>query len=178
LAKTFDNFEIIPRVLILGSLHAYSALVSAKLLEQLTDATILAITELPILGTGGGSDLEYVAYLAGVPGLPLASRSLLTELVIASVVSTVVTEPDKWSGYCLTPLRATPRPTSFGAGAIRDVLDAHLDWTIDHQAADGTWDPTWSWADNYPETWPAAEHAWRSILTLETLLSLRAFGRL
>ena len=178
LATTFGDFQIIPRALILGSLHAYAALMPRELLEQLTHATIEVIGELPILGTGGGSDLEYVAYLAGSPGLPQASRDLLTERVTTALPKTVITDPSKWSSYCLTPLRAAPRPTSLGAGTIRDALDAHLDWMIDHQAADGTWNPTWSWFGNYPEAWSEAEQAWRGILTLETLLSLRAFGRL
>ena len=178
LAKTFDDFEIIPRVLILGSLNAYAALMPRELLEQLTHTAIGVISELPILGTGGGSDLEYVAYLASAPGLPPASHDLLTERVVTAVPKAVVTDPAKWSGYCLTPLRATPRPTSLGAGAIREALDAHLDWTINHQAADGAWDPTWSWFGNYPDVWPDAKQAWRGILTLETLLSLREFGRL
>ncbi|MFC2106429.1 hypothetical protein ACFLS0_06745, partial [Candidatus Bipolaricaulota bacterium] len=178
LATTFGDFHIIPRALILGSLHAYAALMPRELLEELTRATIEVIGELPILGTGGGSDLEYVAYLAGAPGLPQASRDLLTERVTAALPKTVITDPSKWSSYCLTPLRAAPRPTSLGAGTIRDALDAHLDWMIDHRAADGTWDPTWSWFGDYPEAWSEAEQAWRGILTLETLLSLRAFGRL
>jgi len=178
LATTFDDFEIIPRVLILGSLYAYAALVPRTLLEQLTDAAVQAISELPILGTGGGSDLEYVAYLAGAPGLPQSSRDLLTERVTAALPKTVIIDPSEWSSYCLTPLRAAPRPTSLDAGTIRDALDAHLDWTINHQAADGAWDPTWSWFGNYPDVWPKAKQAWRGILTLDTLLSLRAFGRL
>ena len=178
LAVTFDDFQIIPRVLILGSLHRYAALMPRELLERLTDAAITAISERPALGTGGGSDLEYVAYLAVAPGLPQASRDLLIELVTAAIPKTVIMDPSRWSDYCLTPLRAAPRPTSLGARAIRDALDAHLDWTIDHQAADGAWDPTWSWFGSYPEAWPEAEQAWRGILTLETLLSLRAFGRL
>ncbi len=178
LVTTFGGFLIIPRVLILGSLHAYSAMMPRELLDRLTDTVIKAISELPVLGTGGGSDLEYVAYLAGAPGLPQASRDLLAEQVTAAVLKTVVTDPSMWSSYCLTPLRAAPRPTSLGAVAIRDVLDTHLDWTIDHQAADGFWDPTWSWPGNYPEAWLEAEQVWRGILTLETLLNLRAFGRL
>jgi len=177
LAAAFHDFQIIPRVLILGSLHSYAAM-PRELLERLTDAALTAISERPTLGTGGGSDLEYVAYLAVAPGLPQASRDLLTELVTATVPKVVITDPSEWSGYCLTPLRAAPRPTSLGAQAIRDALDAHLDWTIDHQAADGAWDPTWSWFGSYPEAWAEAEQAWRGILTLETLLSLRAFGRL
>jgi hypothetical protein len=184
LARTFNDFTIIPRVLILGSLQAYAALVPRDVLEPLTDSAIQAIGDVPVLGTGGGSDLEYVAYLASAPGLPQATRDLLTERVAAAVPQTVIADPTQWGDYCLAPLRAAPRPTSLGAGAIRNALDAHLDWTIDHQAVDGSWSPTWSWAptsseySSYPQTWPIAKQAWRGILTLETLLSLRAFGRL
>ncbi len=178
LAKTFGDFRIIPRALILGSLHAYAALMPRELLLQLTDTTIQTISDLPMLGTGGGSDLEYVAYLAQAPGLPQPSRALLTERVTAAVPQTVIPDPARWSGYCLTPLRAAPYPTSLGAASIRDALEAHLDWTIDHQSPDGAWEPTWSWLGRDPDVWPKAEGEWRGILTLETLLSLRAFGRL
>ena len=177
LDRTFDRFKIIPRALIVGSLHVYAALVPPTLLGRLTDAVVETVGDLKVLGTGGGSDLEYVAYLAEAPGLPEASRALLTERVKAAVSAAVVREASQWGTYCLTPLRAAPRPTSLGARAIRAVLDRHLDWTIDHQSADGAWAPTWSWFGDYPETWPVAEREWRSVLTIETLISLRAFGR-
>lgn len=178
LANTFHDFLIVPRVLILGSLHTYAALVSRKLLEQLTYSAIEEITERPVLGTGGGSDLKYAAYLAAAPGLPQASRDLLTERVTSAVPQVVVTDSSRWSDYCLTPLRAAPRATSLGAPAIRDALDAHLDWSIEHQSANGAWDPTWSWFGDYPEMWPKAKQEWQGILTLNMLLSLRSFGRL
>jgi len=178
LANTFHDFLIVPRVLILGSLHAYAALVPPKLLEELTHSAIETIATRPVLGTGGGSDLEYVAYLATAPGLPQASRDLLTDRVAAAVPQVVVTDSSKWSGYCLTPLRAAPRPTSLGASSIRQVLDAHLDWSIEHQADDGAWNPTWSWFGDYPEVWPEAREEWRGILTLTMLRSLQSFGRL
>lgn len=178
LAKTFGNFLIVPRVLILGSLQAYAALIPRDILESLTDSIIQTIAELPVLGTGGGSDLEYVAYLASAPGFPQATRDLLAERITAAVPQAVIADPGQWANYCLTPLRAAPRPTSLGAGAIRSVLDAHLDWTIDHQATDGSWSPTWTWFGNHPDAWLVASQAWRGILTLEMLLSLRAFGRL
>ncbi len=178
LARTFDNFRIIPRVLILGSLQAYAALMPQALLDELMDHAVQVIAELPVLGSGGGSDLEYVAYLAEAPGLPQATRELLRERVIAAVPEVVVSDPALWSDYCLTPLRAAPRPTSLGADGIRQATEAHLDWTLDHQASDGAWGPTWSWGDSYPEIWAQAKTAWRGILTLDALLSLRAFKRL
>ena len=178
LAKTFHDFLIIPRVLILGSLHAYAALVPRELLERLTDAVSLALAEVPVLGTGGGSDLEYAAYLATAPGLPSSARNLVTERVTSAVPKVTVRNPEEWSAYCLTPLRAAPLPTSLGASEIRETLDTHLDWMIDHQAEDGAWNPTWSWFGHYDEVWPDAKREWKGHLTLETLLSLKAFHRL
>ncbi len=46
------------------------------------------------------------------------------------------------------------------------------------QTPEGTWEPTWTWGGFYPEAWEQAKTEWRGHLTLETLASLEAFGRL
>jgi hypothetical protein len=65
---------------------------------------------------------------------------------------------------------------------VADLLDAalqkHLDYQIANQSLEGTWDPVWTWGDTFPDAWQQARQEWRSHLTLETLTSLRAFGRL
>ncbi|MEN8151652.1 MAG: hypothetical protein ABFS86_17685 [Planctomycetota bacterium] len=178
LARRFGDFCIIPRALIAGVFHRLDTRVPTDMLQRLTAAVIGAVEDLDVLGTGGGSDLEYVAFLAQSPGLSRTSRAVLAERVEAAVRQRVVRDPTAWSEYCLTPLRAVPAPTSLGVDIIRDALEAHLDWTVDHQAVDGAWEPTWSWGDDYPDVWPVAEREWRGILTLSALRSLRAFGRL
>jgi hypothetical protein len=178
LAKTFDQFRIIPRVLLMAMLHHYAAQVPAKMLRSLTDAVIETISGVDVLGTGGGSDLEYVLILAQVPGLPNSARDLLVERLRHAVPSVVVRDPAKWNGYCITPLRAAPTPTSVGADAIRDLTETHIDWILGRQTEEGTWNPTWSWSGGYPEAWAEAEREWKGILTLEVLLSLRAYGRI
>ena len=67
---------------------------------------------------------------------------------------------------------------SFAVCLIGDDVQAHLDYQIDHQTPEGTWDPVWTWGDFYPEVWPQARQEWRGHLTLETLTSLQAFGRI
>jgi hypothetical protein len=68
-----------------------------------------------------------------------------------------------------------PSPQSLGADLIADALQAHLDYEVEHQSSDGTWDPTWTWGDSYPEMWEQAKLEWRGHLTLETLTAVNEF---
>ena len=49
---------------------------------------------------------------------------------------------------------------------------------VREQTTDGSWAPTWSWADEFPDVWPVARREWQGVLTLDALRTLRAFGRL
>lgn len=178
LARLFDDFRIIPRALILGSLHHFSALVPANWLDGVTEKTVRYVEMVEVLGAGGGSDLEYVISLAETKGLPQYDAARLKTRIQAAVPAAVVRDPAKWGSYCVTPLRIAPSPKSLGADLIQDELQMHLDYQIAHQTPEGTWDPTWSWGDSYPEAWEQARLEWRSHLTLETLTALRAFGRI
>ncbi len=178
LAKTFDEFRVIPRALIVALLHHYAALVPAKTLAAVTKSLTESIAKLDVLGSGGGSDLEYFLYLARVAGLPRPLRELLVERLEHDVPRVVERDAEKWSSYCLTPLRAAPTPTSIGATQIREISETYLDWLIDQQTEEGCWNPTWTWFGEYPEVWPVAERHWKGILTIENLLYLQAYGRL
>jgi hypothetical protein len=52
-----------------------------------------------------------------------------------------------------------------------------LDYVVDQQSPHGYWDVTWDWND-YPDVWKTAKTEWRGVLTLETLTSLKAYGRI
>ena len=178
LAKTFDDFRVIPRALIVALLHHYAAQVPAETLAAVSEALTETIAGLEVLGSGGGSDLEYFLYLAQVAGLPRPIRGLLVERLEHDVPRVVERDPEKWSTYCLTPLRAAPTPTSIGAPQIREISEAYLDWVIDQQTEEGCWNPTWTWFGVYPEIWPVAARHWKGILTLEHLLYLQAYERM
>ena len=61
---------------------------------------------------------------------------------------------------------------------LRNAVEDNLDYLIDTQATDGSWQPSWSWGDAYPEEWPRARQEWQGVLTLEALLWLKRYGRL
>ena len=177
LARLFDNFRIIPRALIVGSLHHFSTLVPADWLDGVTEETVRYIENVEVLGGGGGSDLEYAINLAEAKNLPPHYRARLVTRIRETIPTAIIRNPAKWDTYCITPLKIVPSPKSLGADLIQDELQMHLDYQIEHQTSEGTWDPTWSWGDFYPDVWKQARAEWRGYLTLQTLTTLKAFGR-
>jgi hypothetical protein len=178
LARLFDGFRIIPRALIVASLHHYSTLVPAGWLDEVTEETVGTIEVVEVLGEGGGADLRYAISLAEAKGLPQHYTARLKARIQASIPAVVVRDPARWDSYCITPLRAVLSPQSLGADLIADALQMHLDSQIAQQTLQGSWDPTWSWGGTYPEAWAQARLEWRGHLTLETLTQLDAFGRI
>ena len=174
LARTFDDFRVIPRALIVGLLHRFGGHLPAEWLDEATEATVSCVERLEVLGEGGGSDLEYVVHLARTDALPEPYRCRLIARIRAAIPEAVERDPAVWSTYCVTPLRAVPSPDSIGADLIASQLEANLDGLIDRQCPDGAWDPTWDYP--YSGDMAPARSEWRGILTLDALTTLRAFG--
>jgi len=178
LADTFDDFLIIPRAQLVGLLHHFSRDVPARWLEDVTERTVADVETIEALGTGGGDDLAYALSLAEEEALPERFRQRLLERLRDAVPRAVSHDPAQWHTYCLRPLKVIHSPTSPVADLIEDAIQADLDYQIERQTPEGTWDPVWTWGDAYPEAWEQARHEWRGHLTLETLTILRAFGRI
>ncbi len=178
LGLRFDGFRIIPRVLITGLLHHYSALVPAGWLDGVTEETVGYIETADILGSGGGSDLEYAIHLAESENLPGHYKERLQTRILRAIPEVICRNPDDWHSYCITPLRVAASPESLGAELIWDELQLNLDFQVTHQTAEGCWQPTWSWGGRYPEVWNQARQEWCGYLTLQTLAQLDAFGRI
>jgi hypothetical protein len=92
------------------------------------------------------------------------------------VIEHKLAEPDlnvNAPGDVHTPLDYAPSPHSLARALFSDeVITAHLDALVAAQQPDGGW--MFKWTD-----WnPAATLEWRGWLTVETLLTLRAYGRL
>jgi len=178
LAKTFDDYLVIPRAGILASLCHYHDLLPAWWLDDMINATIKEISGMDSEQFGGGGDtLVYTRRLAETELLPFPTKYVLITRVRKLADSVVTRNPNKWSEYCAPPLKLAPTPESITAGVLADCIPAHLDYFIENQDAEGFWDVTWTWAD-YPEDWETAKVEWRGVLTLEVLKYLESFGRL
>jgi hypothetical protein len=178
LARTFDDFSVIPRADLVGLLYHYASLAPARWLRDITETTVASIETIEPLGSGGGDDLVCALHLAESEELPLPFKERLLARIRSVVPDAVSRDPGEWGSYCITPLKVAPSPESPIADLIWDALQLHLDYQIDHQTAEGSWDPVWSWGDVYPDAWMQAKLEWRGHLTLETLTVLRAFGRI
>jgi hypothetical protein len=85
----------------------------------------------------------------------------------------MVESAEEAGAYAKVPLMWAPEPDSPWRSLFSDDrIEADLDALAGRQEADG------SWPLGFPLTSPAAEHEWRGRITIEALLTLRAYGRL
>jgi hypothetical protein len=179
LARTFDDFLIIPRASVVGLLHHYVALVPADWLAELTEHTVTMLeTIADDAFAGGGDSLRYALRLVETKSLPQSYRERLVPRLCRLSRKFVSCDPQEWGGYVATPLKVAPTPDALVADVLQDGLEEYLNYQIDHQTPEGTWEPTWTWGDFYPDVWEQTKREWRGARTLETLTALKAFGRI
>ncbi len=178
LAKTFDNFKIIPRAGILAVLYRYSDLLPKGWLADITKPTITDLFDVGVeTFSGGGDALIYTRRLAETPELPQEIREKLIDRVRILANLVVTRDSAAWSQYSIPPLKLAPTPESITAATLADCIPAHLDYLVESQNPEGFWDVTWSWVD-YHDDWQIAKTEWRGILTLEALMTLEAYERI
>jgi len=178
LARTFDDFLVTPRASILAHLYHYADLVPDGWLEAVTQATIAAVKMMDDEKFGGGGDaLNYLRKLAEAPELSEPEKGWLVQKVRELADRVVTRNPEQWTSYCAPPLKLAPTPDAITADVLADCLPTHLDYVIDQQTPQGYWDVTWQWSD-YLDVWEVAKAEWRGVLIIETLPSLRAYGRI
>jgi hypothetical protein len=179
LARTFDDFLIIPRASVVGLLHHYAALVPADWLAELTEHTVATLETISDDAlAGGGDSLRYALRLVEARALPQSYKDRLVPRLCRLALQFVSCDPQEWGGYVAAPLKIAPTPDSPVADVLRDGLERHLDYQIDHQTPEGTWEPTWTWGDAYPDVWEQVKREWYGALALEVLTALHAFGRI
>jgi hypothetical protein len=179
LARTFDDYVLIPRAQIVALLHTYASRVPADWLTTLTEATVESIEEVADDAfRGGGDALRYSLELAESKGLPRQFKDRVLPRLRCLAGTIVERDPRKWGEYCATPLKIAPLPGAAAADMLHDDLMRNLDYVVETQASDGAWEPTWSWGEVFPAEWERAKQEWRGHLTLEMLTTLRAYGRI
>lgn len=179
LARTFDDFLVMPRAQLVALLHHYRELVPADWLDNLTEATVADIeTAEDGVFAGGGDALGYALTLAETDAVPQPHTDRILPRLRAQTEPVVCTEPTEWDTYCATPLKVAPSPESPVTDLLWEDLQTNLDYVIERQTDQGAWEPTWTWGGAYPEAWEKARREWRGHVTLETLTSLEAYERI
>lgn len=176
LARTFGGFRVNPRAEIVARLWRWPDLLPEGLLPLLTVEARDAI--LAGLDAGDVNGHHVAAVFAQAQDVPEVHREPVLEYLHDILPGRVARTPEDFSGYGLNPLHVAPTPASPLAPALEEPLAAALAHLLASQAGDGSWGPNWSWSGQFPEAWPQAEAEWRSVLTLEALMTLRDWGRL
>ncbi|XAM00447.1 hypothetical protein OT109_03465 [Phycisphaeraceae bacterium D3-23] len=117
--------------------------------------------------------------LAQTPNLPEELAGVVVPRLLHDTPLVATIDPEQWGGYGLVPLWLAPTPGHPAAKTLGDeLLHANLDDTIDRQDALGQWDPTWDWGPDHRAAWEMAKPDWQGAITLQTLLTLRAYDRI
>ena len=172
----FGGFLINPRVEIVGYLHDFSGIVPSELLNTLTTAVFEHLESLP--DEVEMHDIICFVSLAETASLPQSYRERIWAKLAKAAEHGVARQPEQLTGYVLKPLYLVSSPESPLAAGLADEVAMNLDFEIEQQGEDGTWSPSFSWGDQYPEAWQIARREWQARITLSTLRVLRDFGRI
>lgn len=170
-----SQFLANPRAEIVGYLFDYAELVPAEIREKLLTAVITFLDDLD--RDLAMHELLCFIRLVETESLPEDARDHLIERLSPMIAAGVETTPAAWESYGLKPLDVAPSPGSVFAGLLQSSIDKNLDFELNRQREDGSWEPNWSWGSAYPEAWPHAKRAWQGVLTVKMTRSLIVYGR-
>jgi hypothetical protein len=173
---TFHGCRLNPTAGLLGALQDYPTLVDQDLRDELTRVVLKRLAERR--AALESDELRSVVWLAECERLDPTLREEVRGHAAASI-GMVELDPVRWADYRLQPLEVAPFPSAFLTGVLDPTaIQRNLDYWVRLQQTDGGWPITWSWADVDEQAWACAEAEWRGQVTVERLVTLRAYFRL
>jgi len=175
-STNFGGFVDNPRPDVLACLLAFPSGKTQRLIAQVTADTIEQLRR----GTDKAEMNGLICYLRlyRAPNLPAALKTELDRVLPSAINVAVERDPKEWSGYKLRPLEVAPDADSHWRPMLAADVEHNLDYLIQNQNSDGSWDPFWNWGGAFPDAWESAKLKWRAVLTLANLRTLRSYGRI
>jgi hypothetical protein len=171
----FNGFSLNPTAEILGYLYDCQEQVDNEVLSKVTDRVIGHLSGLEKIEM---HDLLCCLRLLQTETLPEGVYEPIRQKLALLVGNTVACHPEQWKGYTLRPLQVVDSPSSPFMIGLEKAVAANLDYEISSQNEDGSWTPTWTWGDAFPDAWRVACREWAGVITLEKLLILQRFNRI
>ncbi|MBK8027217.1 MAG: hypothetical protein IPK19_38960 [Chloroflexi bacterium] len=165
-----------PRAEIAGYLLDYPDHFPDSMRLPVVDAVMHLLLEHP--DTMEMHDLLCYLRLLKTPALPPEDRARMQRKLERILAGSVERDPARWREYGLPPLAVVSAPDSPFAAMFQDAIPANLDLILDSQSDHGGWLPSWTWGEDSSPAWEQAKREWSGVITLDSLRTLRAFGRL
>ena len=150
-----------PGAEIVGYLHLYAGQVDPAFLEEASTQVLNAFEALP-------DDMDFHAMMCFARLAEMAPGRVVEKLLpkLRRSVHMVTGEnPGDWRSYGGRPLWFAPAPGSLLSDELQDSIQVQLDYEIESQSGDGSWQPNWSWGQ-YESDWETAKVEWAGYLTL------------
>ena len=173
--EQFAAFSLNPSAEILGYLFDYREQVEQDAISAVSDRVLRELGSLTKIEM---HELLCCLRLLQTTTLPPEYRDQLHAKLNGLIKGTIACDPEQWKGYSLRPLQVVHSPESPFMAGLEEAVAANLDYEIASQNADGSWTPTWSWDDTFPEEWAKAKMEWSGVITIEKLLTLERFGKI
>ena len=172
----FDGFVVNPRAALVGHLYHFSP--SQEMLAPVSRSLLAHMETIPD-DDMNMHDLLALLELAEADNVPAGIRDSVVDKLRRAAGHAVAADPAQWAEYSLRPLQVAPSPDSLLAAAVdRAAVDANLDYEIERQSADGSWDLAWFWDFVDAAAWARAERDWKGYHAVNILRTLAAYGRL
>ncbi|UCG22978.1 MAG: hypothetical protein JSW55_12465 [Chloroflexota bacterium] len=173
---SFDGFLVNPRAALVGHLYHFDP--GQEMLAAVSRSLLAHMGTIPD-DDMDMHDLLAFLELAEADNVPADLRQEVVSKLRRTVPHALASDPAQWTDYTLRPLQVAPAPDSILASEVdRAAVDANLDWEIERQSADGSWDLAWSWDFVDAAAWARAENDWKGYHAVNTLRTLAAYGRL
>jgi len=171
----FDIFSLNPTAEILGYLYDCQKHVPDDIISSVYGRVVSHVSAVETTEMHG---LLCCLRLQQTRNLPQDVGERLRWKIAAFINETVARDPTQWKGYSLRPLQVVDSPDSPFMVGLDKAVAANLDYEISSRNEDGSWTPTWTWGDAFPDAWKTACREWSGIITLEKLLLLQRFKRI
>lgn len=171
----FGHFSLNPTAEILGYLYDYQEKVPGDILSLVTERVISHLAGLVEIKM---HELLSCLRLFQTKNLPQDVREQIRLKMTPFIDKTIAYDPVQWQGYSLRPLQVIDEPASPFMKGREKAVTANLDYEISTQNKDGSWVPTWTWGEAFPNDWALACREWTGVVTLEKLLLLKRFKRI
>lgn len=104
------------------------------------------------------------------------NRQFAKDRLTIMVQKSVTTDTEKWAKYSPQPTWFARHPDDLLVDAFGETLNQNIDFVMNQQSHDGSWQPTWKWG-RYDNEWTKAKTEWAGYLTSRNLKMLADFGR-